>query len=304
MAFTLRQLQYFLAVAERGSISQAAQQLLISQSTMTEAIKGLEEDLGVRLFNRGGRGMTLTQKGQRFLRHATKVLSDVADARRELAEDPEALGGHLRIGVTSLVAGYVLSDLLARYRRAFPAITVSVLEDTGEYLEHLLVNGEVDAAILVISNLSNLEAFNTASLQVSSHRLWLPLGHDLLAQEEVSLSEIAEEPLIQLVTDELEEAARRLWRRAGLKPQITFRTRSVEAVRSLVATGAGLAILPDLVYRPWSLEGDRIEARAIADELQTVDVGLAWRRGSGLTRAAGNFIELSASHASRPGLPR
>jgi DNA-binding transcriptional LysR family regulator len=295
LPFTLRQLQYFIAVAERGSVSRAEQQLAISQSTVTEAIKALESDLGVRLFNRTGRGITLTQKGQRFERNARKVLSDVADARRELADDAGGESGQLHLGVTSLVAGYVLSDLLARYRRAFPALHTSVLEDAGEYLEHLLVNGEIDCAIVVTSNLHNLDALQCAKLTTSPYRLWLPLGHPLLAQEEVSLEQVAEEPLIQLVTDELEEAARRLWRQAGLKPNVSFRTRSVEGVRSLVATGAGIAVLPDLVYRPWSLEGDRIEARDIAGDILSVDVGLAWRRGSSLSRATENFIKLAGS---------
>jgi DNA-binding transcriptional LysR family regulator len=73
-------------------------------------------------------------------------------------------------------------------------------------------------------------------------------------------------------------------------PQVTFRTRSVEAVRSLVATGAGLALLPGLVYRPWSLEGDRIEIRDVSGDLPTVQVGLAWRRGAPLSGPALNFV--------------
>ncbi len=86
-----------------------------------------------------------------------------------------------------------------------------------------------------------------------------PLGHPLAQQETITLEELAGQPLIQLMVEEIEESTRRLTAALPVKPQIAFRTRSVEAVRSLVATGAGLAILPSLVYRPWSLEGDRIE---------------------------------------------
>ncbi len=118
MAFTLRQLQYFVAVAEQGSVTRAAQNLSISQSSITEAIKELEGDLGVSLFERHPRGLSITHNGHQFLRHATKILADVSDARRSFAEPASALKATLNLGVTSLVAGYVLSDLLARYRRA------------------------------------------------------------------------------------------------------------------------------------------------------------------------------------------
>jgi DNA-binding transcriptional LysR family regulator len=97
------------------------------------------------------------------------------------------------------------------------------------------------------------------------------------------------------MVDEIEESTRRLMAALTEKPRIAFRTRSVEAVRSLVATGAGLAILPSLVYRPWSLEGDRIDIRDVSGDLPTVQVGLAWRRGAPLPRAALNFIRAAQS---------
>jgi DNA-binding transcriptional LysR family regulator len=274
MAFTLRQLQFFVAAAEAGSVSGAARALSISQSSVTEAIRGLEDDLGVVLFDRQARGILLTHKGSAFLRHARQILADVANARSTFQEEAETAKGRLSLGVTSLVAGYVLSDILQRYRRAFPQVELSVIEDSGEYLQHLLIGGE---------------------LVVSPYRLWLPLGHPLAQQESIALEELAGSPLIQLMVDEIEESTRRLTAALPVKPQIAFRTRSVEAVRSLVATGAGLAILPSLVYRPWSLEGDRIEIRDVSGDLPSVQVGLAWRKGAPLTGPASNFIRSAQS---------
>lgn len=293
MAFTLRQLQYFVAVAEQGTVSRAAQNLSISQSAVTEAIKELEVDLGVELFERHPRGLNITHKGHQFLRHATKILGDVSDARRTFAGSPEAASGSLHLGVTSLVAGYVLSDLLARYRRAYPGIEVSAIEDNGDYLEHLLVGGELDIAVMVISNLRDRMALQAEILEISPYRLWMPLGHPLTTAEIVTLTDIASEPLIMLTIDEIEENTGRLLMALGARPNVAFRTRSVEAVRSLVATGAGIALLPDLVYRPWSLEGDRIESRDIAGQLPVVQVGMVWRRGSGLAQSARDFIGIA-----------
>jgi DNA-binding transcriptional LysR family regulator len=258
MSFTIRQLQYFVAVAESGTVSGAAQNLSISQSSVTEAIKELESDLGVQLFDRHSRGLAITHKGQQFLRHATRILSDVSDAKRTLAEEIGPKGGKLQLGVTSLVAGYVLSDVLARYRRAYPEIEVTAIEDNGEYLEHLLVGGELDVAVMVTSNLKDRMALQAEILEVSPYRLWLPLSHRLSNADIISVEDIAREPLIMLTVDEIEESTGKLLSAFGARPNVAFRTRSVEAVRSLVATGAGIALLPDLVYRRWSLEGDRI----------------------------------------------
>ncbi|MBC7336479.1 MAG: LysR family transcriptional regulator, partial [Clostridia bacterium] len=180
MAFTLRQLQYFIAVAEQGSVTRAAQNLSISQSSVTEAIKELEGDLGVELFERHPRGLSITHNGHQFLRHATKILSTVSDARNAFSETQENTGGTLNIGVTSLVAGYVLSDLLARYRRACPGVEVSAIEDNGSYLEHLLIGGELDVAVMVISNLRDRMALQAEILETSPYRLWLPMGHPLV----------------------------------------------------------------------------------------------------------------------------
>lgn len=293
MAFTIRQLQYFVAVAEQGSVSRAAQNLSISQSSVTEAIKELESDLGVSLFERHARGLAITQRGHQFLRHATKILADVSDARRSFADEADRQPGRLHLGVTSLVAGYVLSDLLARYRRAFPGVQVTAIEDNGDYLEHLLVGGELDVAVMVISNLRDRMALQAEILEVSPYRLWLPLGHPLAAADGIAIEDIVAEPLIMLTVDEIEENTGKLLKALGARPHVAFRTRSVEAVRSLVATGAGVALLPDLVYRPWSLEGDRIESRDISGSLPVVQVGMVWRRGSSLPQAARDFLGIA-----------
>ncbi|MFZ2101848.1 MAG: LysR substrate-binding domain-containing protein [Oricola sp.] len=293
MAFTFRQIQYFVAVCEQGTVSGAAHTLSISQSAVTEAIKDLESDLGVSLFERHPRGLNITHKGHQFLRHATTILADVSDARNAFQEADDAVSGDLHLGVTSLVAGYVLSDILARYRRANPAVNVSAIEDNGEYLEHLLIGGELDVAVTIISNLRDRMALQVEIIEVSPYRLWLPLGHRLAGLESISLADVSSEPIIMLTVDEIEEATVKLLGAFGARANVAFRTRSVEAVRSLVATGAGVALLPDLVYRPWSLEGDRIDSRDVSGTLPVVQVGVVWRKGSTLPRTARDFIAIA-----------
>jgi DNA-binding transcriptional LysR family regulator len=282
-----------VAVAEKGSVSGAAHAMSISQSSITEAIKELEADLGVGLFERHSRGLNITYKGHQFLRHAKAILGNVSDARRAFSETPEKATGTLNLGVTSLVAGYFLSDILARFRRAYPGVQVSAIEDNGDYLEHLLVGGELDVGIMVVSALRDRMALQTEILEVSPYRLWLPLGHRLETAESIELEQLAGERVIMLMIEEIETATASLLGAVGARPHIAFRTRSVEAVRSLVATGAGIAILPDLIYRPWSLEGDRIECRDVSGTLPVIKVGLVWRRGLPPKRTSQDFISLA-----------
>lgn len=292
MQITLRQIRYFIAVAEAGSVTAAAADVNISQSAITEAIKALQAQLGVSLLERRSRGVALTHQGHQFLRHARAIISAVADASLAVTSDPRTAEGHLNLGVTHIVAGYFLADPLARFRRIYPGITYQVVEDARRYVEHLLINGELDIGAVILSNLDDPAAFETRVLVQSRHRLWLPPHHPLNGQDRIGLADIARESLIVLAVDEYRRSNDEIWRAAGLMPRVHMTTASVEAIRSLVATGAGVALLPDMLYRPWSLEGDRLEAREVADSLPTLDVGLIWRRGSPLPPSARLFREL------------
>jgi len=114
-----------------------------------------------------------------------------------------------------------------------------------------------------------------------------------LDRDSITLADVASEPLIQLNADEMGLHTQRIWHRACLTPRISLRTASVEAVRSLVAAGLGLSIQPDMTYRPWSLEGDIIEARPLADLNEPLEVGLAWRRGTARPVLVDPFLTLA-----------
>ncbi|CAI1896729.1 MULTISPECIES: LysR substrate-binding domain-containing protein [Serratia] len=296
---TLRQIRHFIAVAETGSISAGAQAVFVSQSSLTLAIQQLETEIGVRLFDRHAKGMTLTHQGHQFLRQSYLILATVDNAKRSLQIGTESLTGKLTVGVTSLVAGYFLVELLTRFKSAYPNVTVQVVEDERPYIEHLLVSGEIDIGVLILSNIEDRDALQTEVLMHSPYRLWLPPLHPLLEHESISLADVAKQPLIQLNADEMDVHARRIWVRAGLKPEIAMKTASTEAVRSLVAAGMGVSIQPDMAYRAWSLEGNMIEARKLDDLLEPLDIGLAWRRGSARPELVTPFLTIARENGSK-----
>lgn len=292
---TLRQFRYFIAVAESGSVASASRMLNIAQSALTKSMHELEDELGARLFERSSRGMQLTPRGHRFLAAARKVIASVADATRERDADDGTAGltGVLSVGVTSLVAGYYLSELFSRFRRACPQVEVFVIEDAPRFLEHLLINGELDVAIMLSNALSEPQALVAETLTRSPNRVWLPANHALVAKTELTLADCAGCDQIVLEADRIDELMAAVWARYQLRPRAILRTSSLEAVRSLVGAGAGIAVLPDFLYRPWTLDAEHVDVRPLRDALPTVDVGLVWRRGSGLKPVAVEFIELA-----------
>jgi DNA-binding transcriptional LysR family regulator len=288
---TLRQFRYFIAVAEGGSVAAASRMLAIAQSAVTQSLHELEAELGCTLFDRSSKGMQLTRQGHRFLAGARKVLATVADATRlEAGHDADMLRGTLAIGVTPLVAGYHLSDLLSRFRRGHPAVEVFVAEDKPRFLEHLLINGEIDVAIMVSNALGEPQALVAETLSRSPNRVWLASNHPLSQLAEVSLTDCAACDQVALEADRVDDAMRVAWQRHQLKPRIILRTSSLEAVRSLVGAGIGIAVLPDFLYRPWTLDAEHVDVRPLREDVATVDVGLVWRRGLALKPVAAGFI--------------
>jgi DNA-binding transcriptional LysR family regulator len=191
----------------------------------------------------------------------------------------------------STVAGYFLAAPLARFRRSFPDVKVSLHELDRSVIEQQLVDRKLGLGILLVSNLKQVDALATETLAKSRRRLWTSTNHSLLTKPKVTLRDIAKEPYIQLTIDEAAQTTLSYWSKANQAPNVVFRTESVEAVPSLVATGAGVTILSDMVYRPWSLEGDKLESREISQHVPTMDVGLAWSRELELPAPTRAFIE-------------
>lgn len=290
---TLKQFRYFLAVSETASVAAAARMINIAQSAVTKSIQELEDALGVKLFERTAKGMTLTQDGHRFQTSARKVIAAVAEAGQLERGKPETLSGSLTVGVTSLVAGYYLAELFARFQRSHPSVTISVVEDAPQFLEHLLINGEVDLAIMVSNALGEPQALEVEALTRSPNRVWMASGHALAEKTELTLQECAAYPQVVLEADRVENVMNALWSRHGLRPPVLMRSSSLEAVRSLVGIGAGIALLPDFLYRPWTLDAEHVEARSLRDASPTIDVGLVWRRGSRSRPVVTEFIALA-----------
>lgn len=276
MSISLKQVKYFVATAELGQISRASRELSVSQSAVTAAIKELESTVGDRLFTRSSRGVELSPTGRRFLEGAYRILAAVEDALQPV-ESAGIATGILNVAATYTVMGYFLPHHLERLQRLYPNVDIRLHEQTRDSIEEGLLSGRFDIAVLLTSNVLNPE-LNTETLMRSKRRLWLPSGHALTRSDSVGFGDIARKPYIMLQVDEAAQTTHRYWQQTPFQPTISLRTSSIEAVRSMVANGQGITILSDMVYRPWSLEGRRIESIKMTDPIPQMEVGLAWSR--------------------------
>lgn len=280
---SLRQVRYFLAVARQGQVSRAAATLHVTQSAVTVGLRDLERSLGLPLFTREAHGMELTEDGRAFLDYALQI--DAAVSRVDLLGRSSATQGRLRLAATTTVLGYFLPEHLHRLRELHPQLDITVDELPRAAIESGLHAGRHDLGLMVTSHLDG-PGLHTQVLMESARRLWLAAGHRWAGRARVGLAEIAQEPLLMLTVDEAAESALRYWAHHGLEPRVHMRSASIEAIRSLVAYGEGVAIASDMQYRPWSLEGRRVETLPVAEPIPPLTIGLAWSERAELSPPA------------------
>ena len=196
------------------------------------------------------------------------------------------LPGRVRIGASYTVLGYFLPSLLARFKRSYPQVEVDLVDMDRAAIEQGVGSGDLDFGLCIISNMAEPYVLRRQVLIRSRRQLWLAESHPLLQLPVISPADVEPYPYIMLMVDEGQESAMRYWRSVGREPNVVFRTSSLEALRGMVAYGFGVSILSDMVYRPWSLEGRRIDVRTLTDAVPPMEVGLVWRPDEDLSAPA------------------
>ncbi|MFC3338379.1 LysR family transcriptional regulator [Paracandidimonas soli] len=296
MQLTLRQFEYFLALAETGQVSKAALRCNVSQSSVTVALRSMEQALGVSLFIRHSKGLRLTEAGERFVSHARNVTNAAARAIEDVRAAPSDMHGRLRVGVTETISAYLIPSVLSMAEQRFPNLRIQVVESDRPSIEQALMDGSIDFALLIVSNLARVDALEYRIMLQSPRRLWTPPDHPLQQKSKVSLRDIAQFDYVLLDMDEHVHTMEKYWRDYRLWPNISFQSKSLEAVRSLVAFQKGVTILSDLVYRPWSLEGRRILRSDVSEIVPTMDIGGVWRKNDRRTKSREALLDFL--HAS------
>lgn len=242
LRFTLRQLEYFVAVGDAGSIAAASGRLNISSPSISTAISGLEEEFGVELFVRQhAHGLSLTPGGRRFYAAARTVLES-AGALHDVASDiSEHVRGPLTVGCLVTLASFVLPQLRRDFEKANAEVVFRQEEANQGELFRMLRRAEIDVAITYDLDIPGDITFESL-LELPPRALLAP-EHPLSKRKSVTLDELAGEPLVLLDLPISREYFLSLFQAAGLEPLIAERTSQLPMVRSMVANGFGYGLM-------------------------------------------------------------
>ena len=294
--FSLRQLAYFVAVADAGTLSGAATRLHVSQPGLSLALTNLERSLGAQLLvRRKAHGITLTPAGRHVLRSVRDLLRR-AEELEIVASGGDPIAGTLSVGCYVTIAPTALPPLLQGFASRHPGVRVDLTEGTQDVLQSALLAGELDLVIAYDMDLRP-ELARTRFASVRPHIL-LPAGHHLAGRPTVALADVAEEPQILLDAPPSSSNTIAIFERFGVIPNVRYRTATLELTRALVGRGLGWALLTQRPANDRTYEGHRVVIKEIAEPVPDARIVLTWPKEFGLNRRAQAFVDYCRARAA------
>ena len=269
----MRQLEYFIAVAEEANFTRAAQRVHISQSGVSAQIRQLEHDLGAALIDRSGRTATLTAAGAAALPHARAVLASAGAVRQAVDAVTGLIRGRLMVGMVTACTVTPLFNALAAFHRAHPGVEITLIEDSSDLLTERVRTGEADLALI---GASGAPPPGLGALPIISERLVaaLPPGPPLAGRPRVALAEITAYPIVCMpagtgIRTVLDQACAA----QGIRPDIALQASAPGAVADLAIRGLGIAILSESMAASYDTQLKTL----VIDDIQTPAVlALIW----------------------------
>jgi len=292
----LKDLRYLVAVADERHFGRAAARCFVSQPTLSAQLKKLEEYLGVQLIERQPKRVTLTDVGAAIVVRARRMLeaSDELVALAQTHRDP--LAGRLRVAFLPTIGPYVLPGIAPSVRRALPRLQLLLYEYRTEAMLEKLHDGEIDLGVLALP--VELDGLEARPLYEEAFELALPAHHRLAQRRSVRLEELKDEPLLLLEEGHcLRDQALSLCARVGAHERQDFRATSLETLRQMVATGAGVTLLPELAGRGAYGHARGVALRPLARPVPSRRIGAVWRKATTRRIAIDALCELIARHA-------
>ena len=250
----IHQLRYFVAVAEEGSFSHAAEREHVSQPSLSQQIQKLEAELNQQLFDRLPRTVVMTEAGRCLLDYARKILTGIADARHCVAALEAEVSGRLSVGVIPSIALFILPRLIGKFQHSYPKVMFELFEDTTEKLAQRLEDGTLDLVIATTTHATPTLARH--SLGEEPLLILLPENHHLARQKSIRWSELASEKFL-LLHDEhsVTVQVRQLLAANHLNPELAVRGAQLVTMARMVAAGLGVTVIPQMMTGTEFLSG-------------------------------------------------
>lgn len=281
--FTLRQLQYLVALAETLSFRKAAEHCHVTQPSLSAQLAELESALGVRMFDRDRRRVLLTDAGRDLLESARRILGE-ADSLREAARrvgDP--LSASIRIGVIPTISPYLLPRISSALRKEFPRMKIQWVEEKTSVLTLALNQGALDAVLLALE--AEIGKVEQRVIATDPFVLATPRNHSLgMKKSDASADELHDVGVLLLDDGHCFREQALAFCSKSKAQELEFRATSLSTLAQMVASGAGVTLLPELSI---ATEGKRadLKIRKFSSPAPHRTIGLVWRKGSSLTAA-------------------
>ena len=295
----LQQLIYIREVARHGlNVSATAERLYTSQSGISKQIRMLEDELGLKVFQRGGKHLTeVTQAGEVIISLANEILEKVDKLKQVAVEYTDESKGTLSIATTHTQARYVLPSVVQRFSKKYPDVALHMHQGTPMQISELAAKGTVEFAIATEA----LELFENLVMMPCYHwnrSVIVPRDHPLAQLDKLSLEAIAKYPIVTYVfgftgRSQLDRA----FNEAGLQPQVVFTATDADVIKTYVRTGMGAGIVASMAHDP-VLDADLVSIDA-GHLFERATTRIGFRRGIFMRNYMYEFIELFAPHLKR-----
>ena len=278
----------FLETADAGSLSRAARQLEISQPSLTVQIQRLEAHLGTPLFDRHGRGVTLTEAGKALYPRARRILDDVRDTEETIRRERADGAGTLSVGAIPTVAPYVLPAAVQRLRARHAAMRVELREDYSAVLAKLLLDGSLDVVIAALPyafDHLDTEVLGTDALVVA-----VPASHAAVRTGRITLAQLRDAPTVTLDPAHcLGEQVAGFCSSRQVSPSVVCRSAQLATVLELVGAGVGISIVPAMAAARHNTP--QCAYVPLAEHSLQREIVAVWRRGAAKSPQARAFVE-------------
>jgi LysR family hydrogen peroxide-inducible transcriptional activator len=280
----LRDLRYFVALAETRHFGKAAERSFVSQPTLSAQIKKLENYLGVQLIERQPRKVTLTETGTKILPLARRIVQESDEIVSLARNEHDPLSGKLKVGLIPTIGPYLLPLVARKLRKQLPRLKVMLYEHQTQPLLEKLRAGDIDLGILALP--VPLDGLEARSLYDENFTLAVPTNSPLAKRSNVRIDDLKGETLLLLEDGHcLRDQALEVCSRIDVKESEDYRATSLETLRQMVAAGLGITLLPQLATRGPFGSGQGLAVKEFARPVPSRTVGAVWRKSTARTDA-------------------
>lgn len=281
----LRQLEYFQMASRLKNITRAAERLRVSQPNITVAIKKLEAELGIQLFDRSQKQLSLTPEGTVFLNRIELALRNIQDAVLEVNDYKQLQKGTIKIGIPSMIGAYLFPKIFSSFQHYYSHLDIYLYEEGSIAIREQLERDELDFGIVIISDAShNLQLLPMATCQLMA---CLPPNSPLSEKESISIEDLKDANLIMLKEGSyLRNIVLTQCKAHNIEPNIILESNQIETIKGLISKDVGVSFLIDFIVK----DTQDFIIRPLNEPI-FVDVGLAWKKDRYISRAAQSFID-------------